>query len=75
MDWGDSCWVGAGCVGLVADPPMAKGEPWVGHPAPAGDGAKKGEMRGSLHCATDGGAVRRFGRDDVLFFFYESFMG
>jgi hypothetical protein len=25
----------------------------------------KGEIQGSLHCATDGGAVRRFGRDDV----------
>jgi hypothetical protein len=25
-------------------------------------------IRGSLHCAPDDSAVRRFGRDDVLFF-------
>ena len=28
-------------------------------------GKGKGETQGSLHCATDGEAVRRFGRDDV----------
>jgi hypothetical protein len=26
-----------------------------------------GEIQGSLHCATDDEAVRRFGRDDVVF--------
>jgi hypothetical protein len=26
----------------------------------------QGEMRGSIHCATDGEAVHRFGRDDDL---------
>jgi hypothetical protein len=29
----------------------------------------KGEIQGSLHCATDGEAVRCFGRDDVPFVF------
>jgi len=36
---------------------------WVGRGA--GEGER--EIRGSLHCARDGGAVPRFGRDDVPF--------
>jgi hypothetical protein len=32
-----------------------------------GKGKNNGEIQGSLHCATDGEAVRRFGRDDVSF--------
>jgi hypothetical protein len=28
---------------------------------------KQRQIQGSLHCAPDGKAVRRFGRDDVLF--------
>jgi hypothetical protein len=31
-----------------------------------GRGNGKGEIQGSLHCATDGDAVRCFGRDDVF---------
>jgi len=32
-----------------------------------GPGEVAREIRGSLHCARDGGAVPRFGRDDVVF--------
>jgi hypothetical protein len=32
-----------------------------------GKGNDQGKIRGSLHCATDDDAVRRFGRDDGSF--------
>jgi hypothetical protein len=38
-----------GSLGLI--PPMAKCEPWVGHPAQGCDEMQR-QMRGSLHCAT-----------------------
>jgi hypothetical protein len=42
--------------------------------ATAGTTAKD-EMQGSLHCAMDGGAIHRFGRDDVSRFYANDVTG
>jgi len=36
-----------------------------------GNGKGKGEIRGSLHCATDDETVRRFGRDDGCLWWWD----
>src|SRR5271170_3983446 len=56
---------------LRAAPRFAQDDTFLGRGGGrTGNGNCNGEMRGSLHCATDGETVCCFGRDDALFCFW-----
>jgi len=56
---------------LRAAPRFAQDDTFLGRGGGrTGNGKCNGEMRGSLHCATDGETVCCFGRDDALFCFW-----